>query len=76
MENLPSAQVGQSQLSQPTPFVLANLGDQNENTNFDFWGVVNRRKWLLFLGLLTGVILGALYNAQANTRQAATYHKA
>jgi succinoglycan biosynthesis transport protein ExoP len=43
-------------------FILAN---QEEESGFDFWGVLNRRKWLVFLGLVTGMALGGLYHAQA-----------
>ncbi len=43
-------------------FILAN---QQEESGFDFWGVLNRRKWLVFLGLVTGMALGGLYHAQA-----------
>ena len=61
MENLPNNQV-----AAPQPLVFAGFGGDEEQQNFDFWGVISRRKWLIFLGLLTGVILGALYNAQAD----------
>lgn len=52
---------------QPAPFLLAAPGEQNEEAGFDFWGVLNRRKWLVFLGLVTGMGLGALYDAQCET---------
>ncbi len=55
MDNL-SNQPGQS-----PAFVLANA---EEASGFDFWGVLNRRKWLVFLGLVTGMGLGGLYHAQ------------
>ena len=42
-------------------FVLANTP---EESSFDFWGVLGRRKWLVFLGLVTGLALGGLYHAQ------------
>ena len=32
---------------------------------FDVWGLLNRRKWIVFLGLLTGLGLGYLYHTQA-----------
>ena len=50
------------------PFLLSNSGQQPpEEAGFDFWGVLNRRKWLVFLGLLTGMLLGGLYHAQCDT---------
>ncbi len=55
METLPS------QHGQGPAFVLAN---SDEESSFDFWGVLNRRKWLVFLGLVTGMALGGLYHAQ------------
>ena len=36
-----------------------------EGETFDFFGVLNRRKWLVFLGLVTGMGLGGLYHANA-----------
>jgi capsular exopolysaccharide synthesis family protein len=50
-----------SQHGQGPAFVLAN---SDEESSFDFWGVLNRRKWLVFLGLVTGMALGGLYHAQ------------
>jgi len=38
-----------------------------EETAFDFWGILNRRKWLVFLGVVTGMALSALYHAQCET---------
>ena len=49
---------------QPAPFVLSAPGEPAEEAGFDFWGVLNRRKWLVFLGLVTGMVLGGLYDAQ------------
>ena len=34
----------------------------NVESKFDFWGVLNRRKWIIFLGMLTGLLLGTLYH--------------
>ncbi len=31
---------------------------------FDFWGILDRRKWIVFLGLLAGIGLGVLYYYQ------------
>jgi len=31
---------------------------------FDFWGILDRRKWIVFLGLITGIGLGVLYYYQ------------
>ena len=36
-----------------------------EGEAFDFFGVLNRRKWLVFLGLVTGMGLGGLYHANS-----------
>lgn len=54
------------QHGQPAPYMLAgpNAGDES---SFDFWGVLNRRKWLVFLGLVAGMALGGLYDAQCET---------
>jgi succinoglycan biosynthesis transport protein ExoP len=49
---------------QPPAFIIANPEDDN---SFDFWGVLSRRKWLVFLGLVTGMALGGLYHAQCET---------
>ena len=51
---------------QPAPYIFA-AQDQAPETSFDFWGVLNRRKWLVFLGLVCGMALGALYDAQCET---------
>lgn len=49
-------------VTSPTPaFVLTAPQAQS---SFDFWGVLSRRKWLVFLGLVTGLLLGGLFNAQ------------
>ena len=47
----------------PAPFMLAP--QESEDVGFDFWGVLRRRKWLVFLGLLTGLVIGGIYNSQA-----------
>ena len=51
----------------PPPFVFAPHQDQEDDSAFDFWGILNRRKWLVFLGVVTGMALGALYHAQCET---------
>jgi succinoglycan biosynthesis transport protein ExoP len=51
---------------QPAPFVFASP-EQATESSFDFWGVLNRRKWLVFLGLVSGMALGTLYDAQCET---------
>ncbi|MEM7782804.1 MAG: polysaccharide biosynthesis tyrosine autokinase [Planctomycetota bacterium] len=48
----------------PNQFVVAPPGMESEERGFDFWGVLSRRKWLVFLGLVTGMALGGLYGAQ------------
>ena len=46
------------------PFFIGNQMDMpgEEAEAFDFFGVLNRRKWLVFLGLVTGMGLGGLYH--------------
>lgn len=51
----------QLQTPQAPAFLLA--GPQDQQNQFDFWGILSRRKWLVFLGLLTGLALGGLFNA-------------
>ena len=46
----------------PSPFMLAP--PETEEASFDFWGVLRRRKWLVFLGLLAGLAVGGIYNSQ------------
>ena len=46
----------------PSPFMLAP--QETEEIAFDFWGVLRRRKWLVFLGLLAGLAVGGIYNSQ------------
>ena len=46
----------------PSPFMLAP--QEAEEAGFDFWGVLRRRKWLVFLGLLAGLAVGGIYNSQ------------
>ena len=46
------------------PFVV-KLGDESSEDSFDFWGVLSRRKWLVFLGLAVGLGLGVLWHAQS-----------
>jgi len=46
----------------PSPFMLAP--PEAEEAGFDFWGVLRRRKWLVFLGLLAGLAVGGIYNSQ------------
>jgi len=47
----------------PAPFMLAP--QEPEEVGFDFWGVLRRRKWLVFLGMLAGLVIGGIYNSQA-----------
>lgn len=35
-----------------------------EEAGFDFWGILRRRKWLIFLGMLAGLAVGGIYNSQ------------
>lgn len=48
------------------PLLLSNP-EAEETNSFDFWGVLNRRKWLVFLGLITGMALGAVIHAKSET---------
>ena len=64
METIPH----QAAHNSPAPFVFAPGQPQGEEeSSFDFWGILNRRKWLIFLGVITGMALGALYHAQCET---------
>ena len=47
----------------PAPFIMGP--QEPEETGFDFWGVLQRRKWLVFLGLLAGLVVGGIYDSQA-----------
>ena len=47
----------------PAPFIMGP--QEPEETGFDFWGVLRRRKWLVFLGLLAGLVVGGIYDSQA-----------
>jgi len=51
-------------MGQPTPMMMAPP-ELEEEAGFDFWGVLNRRKWLVFLGLVCGMGLGALFYAKS-----------
>jgi capsular exopolysaccharide synthesis family protein len=46
----------------PGPFMLGP--PEEEESAFDFWGVLRRRKWLIFLCMLAGLALGGIYNSQ------------
>ena len=51
---------------QPAPFMMtAPPLDGEEESGFDFWGVLNRRKWLVFLGLVCGMGLATLFYAKS-----------
>jgi len=50
----------------PSPYSFG-AHEPVEESSFDFWGIVSRRKWLIFLGLIIGMGLGALYHAQCET---------
>ncbi len=54
--------------TEPKPgaqLLLATLNHERGQGDFDFWGIIRRRKWLIFLGLATGLVLGGLYNVWA-----------
>ena len=50
---------------QPAPFMMAAPPELEGESGFDFWGVLNRRKWLVFLGLVCGMGLGTLFYAKS-----------
>ena len=64
-------QIGQyqnpNQMGSPMGMPPIIMAQDNEESAFDFWGVLNRRKWLVFLGLITGLALGALVYAKSET---------
>ncbi|MEE2825430.1 MAG: hypothetical protein VYE64_02255, partial [Planctomycetota bacterium] len=47
-----------------SPILLSDPNQMDEDIGFDFWGVLSSRKWLIFLGVVTGVALGYLYDVQ------------
>ena len=49
--------------SGPTQFVFQNQSEE-EQSGFDFWGILGRRKWIVFLGMITGMGLGTLVHYQ------------
>lgn len=51
-------------MGQPSPFMMA-APEVEDEPGFDFWGVLNRRKWLVFLGLVSGMALGTLFHAKS-----------
>lgn len=51
---------------QPSPFLIAGP-EAEEAAGFDFWGVLNRRKWIVFLGLITGMGLASLFYSKSET---------
>ena len=40
---------------------------EDEDASFDLLGVLNRRKWLVFLGLITGLTIGVLIYSKSET---------
>ncbi len=56
IQNQPFHQQGQGQ---PNHWSSSPL-DEPEGSKFDFWGLLNRRKWLIFLGTLIGAGVGFL----------------
>lgn len=53
--------------SQPAPPMMG-MPDFPTESKFDFWGILNRRKWIVFLGLLSGLLLGTLYQYKTPSR--------
>ena len=64
-------QIGQyqnpNQMAPPMGMPQMMMPQDDEESAFDFWGVLNRRKWLVFLGLVSGLALGALVYAKSET---------
>ena len=59
MENLPAKPANAPILGLPGEVT------SGQSSNFDFWGLLTRRKWIVFIGLITGLGLGYLYHTQA-----------
>ena len=57
--NSPMGHAGPGQ----TQFVFQNQAE-DEQTGFDFWGILGRRKWIVFLGMITGIGLGTFVHYQ------------
>ena len=64
MELHPPSPQGQPQ---PVPPQLMFGPPEQEEPSFDFWGVLSRRKWLVFLFFILGLAAGGIYNSQAPT---------
>ena len=60
MSNLPAHQPMQN--PGPATWAPPVVIDESEKNKFDFWGLLNRRKWLIFLGILTGCGIGLVYH--------------
>ena len=55
--------VQQNQLGSWSP----SAPDEPSESKFDFWGLLNRRKWLIFLGTLIGAGIGLLIHYKTET---------
>lgn len=53
-----------NQLPGVGPQVVFANSQEEQKSAFDFWGILNRRKWIVFLGLCTGLGLGTLVHYQ------------
>lgn len=65
MSNLPPPNPNLPQTVHNSPqgnWVVAGAPEESEGMKFDLWGLLNRRKWLVFLGIVTGVTLGFVYH--------------
>ncbi len=47
-------------LRHAAPVYLPGPVEAPTESKFDFWGVLNRRKWIVFLGLVAGLVIGTL----------------
>ncbi len=53
--------------TQPVPPMLG-IPEFATESKFDFWGILNRRKWIVFLGLISGLLLATLYQYKTPSR--------
>ena len=58
--NSPMGHAGPGQ----TQFVFQNQAE-DEQAGFDFWGILGRRKWIVFLGMISGIGLGTFVHYQS-----------
>ncbi len=64
METFPNNRMQQFPAQQPQ-MMFANTPPEDEQSSFDFFGILNRRKWIVFLALCIGLGLGTLVHYQS-----------